>query len=175
MDVCISYIDKPPSQPAECLMSAIHLTNKMPRCEESGYTAAAVPRRLGNKLLCSLWWRKTQEENFALVRKECCIVVNGFLTPPDAGRTGLASHTTHLLQICVEEAAGEGGGGGGGNFIVIVPGANYLLSPEDVAAATGRLKGAKVIMVRKQATIVNNYNSSTAVDGAVEMMNIPSV
>lgn len=58
----------------------------------------------------------------------------------------------HLTQICVEEAAGEGGGGGGGNFIVIVPGANYLLSPDDVAAATDRLSGAKVIMVSNTAT-----------------------
>lgn len=77
------------------------------------------------------------------------------------GRTGLASHTAHLFfQICVEEAAGEGGDGGGGNFIVIVPGANYLLSPEDVASATSRLKGAKVIMVRKQANVVSNCNNS---------------
>lgn len=47
----------------------------------------------------------------------------------------------------MEEAAEDGGGGGGGNFIVIVPGANYLLSPEHVAEATDRLKGANVIMV----------------------------
>ncbi|CAN0576803.1 unnamed protein product, partial [Ectocarpus sp. 12 AP-2014] len=38
-----------------------------------------------------------------------------------------AGAATGVAQVCV-----EGGGGGGGNFIVIVPGANYLLSPEDV-------------------------------------------
>ncbi|CAM9249988.1 unnamed protein product [Pylaiella littoralis] len=68
-----------------------------------------------------------------------------------------AGASTGIAQICVEEAAGERGGGGGGNFIVIVPGANYLLSPDDVAAATDRLSGAKVIMcqseVRPEATL----------------------
>lgn len=54
--------------------------------------------------------------------------------------------STGVAQICVEEA-GEGEDGGGGNFIVIVPGANNLLSPEDVAAATDRLQGAKIVMV----------------------------
>ena len=49
---------------------------------------------------------------------------------------------TGVAQICVED-------GGGANFIVIVPGANNLLSPEDVAAATDRLVGAKVVMVRE--------------------------
>lgn len=34
------------------------------------------------------------------------------------------------------------------NFIVIVPGANYHLSPEDVVAAGAKLKGAKVMLVR---------------------------
>lgn len=51
---------------------------------------------------------------------------------------------TGVAQICVEE-------GGGANFIVIVPGANNLLSPEDVAAATDRLKGAKIVMVSSPA------------------------
>lgn len=55
-------------------------------------------------------------------------------------------------QICVEEAGEDGGDGGGGNFIVIVPGANYLLSPEHVAEATDRLKSAKVILVSKTRT-----------------------
>ncbi|CAM9219216.1 unnamed protein product [Scytosiphon promiscuus] len=64
--------------------------------------------------------------------------------------------STGVAQICVEEA-GEGGEGGGGNFIVIVPGANNVLSPDDVTAATARLKGAKIIMcqseVRPEATL----------------------
>lgn len=47
---------------------------------------------------------------------------------------------TGVAQICVEQE-------GGANFIVIIPGANFLLSPEDVSSATDRLKGAKVIMV----------------------------
>lgn len=55
-------------------------------------------------------------------------------------------------QICVAEAAeGDEGGGGGGNFIVIVPGANYLLSPEDVATAIDSHKRAKVVLVSSSA------------------------
>lgn len=49
--------------------------------------------------------------------------------------------STGVAQICVEE-------GGGGNFIVIVPGANNVLSPEDVEAATARLNSAKIVMVK---------------------------
>ncbi|CAM9542824.1 unnamed protein product [Ectocarpus fasciculatus] len=68
-----------------------------------------------------------------------------------------AGAATGVAQICVEEAGGSEGGGGGGNFIVIVPGANYLLSPEDVAAATNRLKDAKIMLcqseVRPEATL----------------------
>lgn len=64
-----------------------------------------------------------------------------------------ASFFLHVCQqICVEEAAeGDGGGGGGGNFIVIVPGANNLLSPEDVAAAIDRHVAAKVVLVSKSS------------------------
>lgn len=47
---------------------------------------------------------------------------------------------TGVAQICVEE-------GDGANFIVIVPGANYVLSVDDVAAAADRLTGAKVVVV----------------------------
>lgn len=35
------------------------------------------------------------------------------------------------------------------NFIVVVPGANYHLSPEDVVAAGAKLKGSKVMVVRR--------------------------
>eukprot|EP00903_Cladosiphon_okamuranus_P015212 g14060.t1 len=68
-----------------------------------------------------------------------------------------AGAPTGVAQICVETAAEDGGDGGGGNFIVIVPGANYLLSPGHVAEATDRLKDAKVMLcqseVRPEATL----------------------
>lgn len=35
------------------------------------------------------------------------------------------------------------------NFIVVVPGANYYLSPEDVTASSEKLKGAKVMVVSR--------------------------
>ncbi|CAM9869987.1 unnamed protein product [Hapterophycus canaliculatus] len=60
-----------------------------------------------------------------------------------------ATASTGVAQICVEEN-GEGGEGGGGNFIVIVPGANNMVSRKDVTMATARLKGAKIIMCQSE-------------------------
>lgn len=71
-------------------------------------------------------------------------------------------------QICVEQAAEDGGDGGGGNFIVIVPGANYLLSPEHVAEATDRLQGAKVILVSKP-NIQNRPKNRPAPRGKIDI------
>lgn len=46
------------------------------------------------------------------------------------------------------------------NFIVVVPGANYHLSPEDVTAAGAKLKGAKVMVVRYFARTARVQGSS---------------
>ncbi|CAM9147520.1 unnamed protein product [Choristocarpus tenellus] len=57
--------------------------------------------------------------------------------------------STGVAQICVDEQ--------GANFIAIVPGANHVLSPEDVAMAGSGLKGARVMLcqleVRAQTTL----------------------
>lgn len=45
------------------------------------------------------------------------------------------------------------------NFIVIVPGANYVLSPDNVASATARLKGAKVMLVSTYCTAVGRVDT----------------